>query len=362
MYNIMLSELDIFAKRLRQARIREKLSLDALRDKMEGVVSKQAISKYEAAKMMPSSSVLIALAEALRVNVDYFFQPFRFDVEEMQVSFRKKSSVKAKDTAALKIRIQEEIEHYLEIEEILGKEASIYNKVESAKVLSSPKDMAECARLLRVKWQLGTDPIANVQDILEANGIKVIPITGLDGFDGLSGMVNGMPIVVLNKDMKMAERLRFTALHEVGHLLFNQNISATLSEYDKEKMCHAFASEMLLPSEVINYYLGGKAKLSLNELIFLQQMYGISIDAIMYKLYSMGIVTEKRYKNFHIRKNMNKTLGSAVEKSRYKEELKDTRYTAMVYSALAQQLITASKAASMLGCSVASVRNNVNVI
>ena len=82
----------------------------------------------------------------------------------------------------------------------------------------------------------------------------------------------------------------------------------------------------------------------------------------MYKLLQMGIVTEKRYKNFQIRKRMSKSFCATVEKSRYREELKDTRYTAMVYSALAQQLITTSKAASLLGCSVASVRNNVNVI
>ncbi len=358
----MLSELEVFAKRLRQARIKEKLSMDALCEKAEGIISKQAVSKYEAAKMMPSSDKVIALSEALNVDVDYFFQPFKFDVEEMQVSFRKKSSVGSKDIAALKIRIQEEIEHYLEIEEILGKQAVIYNKVVTTKTFSSPKDMVACATLVREKWQLGFDPIANVQDILEANGIKVIPISGQEGFDGVSGMVNDMPIVVLNKEMKMAERLRFTALHELGHLLFNQNISASLSEHGKEMMCHAFASEMLLPSEVINKTLAGKVKLSLSELIFLQEMYGISIDAIMHKLNEMGIVTEKRYKNFHIRKKMNKAFGAAVVKSRYNEELKDTRYTAMVYSALAQQLITASKAASMLGCSVASVRNNVNVI
>ena len=358
----MLTDLEVFAKRLRQARIKEKLSMDALCEKVEGIVSKQAISKYETAKMMPSSPTLIALADALKVNLDYFFQPFKFDVEEIQVSFRKKSSLGSKETAALKIRIQEEIEHYLEIEEILGKEPSIYNKGECNMILSSPEDMVICAQQVREQWRLGIDPIANVQDILEANGIKVIPISGPDSFDGVSGMVNGMPIVVLNKDMKMSERLRFTALHEVGHLLFNQNISDSLSEHDKEKMCHAFASEMLLPSDVVNNYLAGKAKLSLNELIFLQQMYGISIDAIMHKLNDIGIVTEKRYRSFYIRKRMSKTFSSAVEKSRYKEELKDTRYTAMVYSALAQQLITTSKAASMLDCSVASVRNNVNVI
>ncbi len=358
----MLTELEVFAKRLRQARIKEKLSMDALCEKVKGVVSKQAISKYEAAKMMPSSHIVIALAEALGVNTDYFFQPFKFDVEEIKVSFRKKSSITAKDTASLKIHIQEEIEHYLEIEEILGKDATIYNKVETDKVLSLPKDMIECASLVREKWQLGFDPIANVQDILEANGIKVIPITGPDDFDGVSGMVNEQPIVVLNRNIKMAERLRFTALHELAHLLFNQNIDTLLSEHDKEKMCHAFASEMLLPSDIIKKNLEGKPNLSLNELIFLQERFGISVDAIMHKLNDMEIVTEKRYKSFYIRKRMSKAFCAAVERSRFHEELKDTRYTAMVYSALAQQLITTSKAASMLGCSVASVRNNVNVI
>ena len=42
----MLTELEVFAKRLRQARIKEKLSMDALCEKVKGVVSKQAISKY----------------------------------------------------------------------------------------------------------------------------------------------------------------------------------------------------------------------------------------------------------------------------------------------------------------------------
>lgn len=66
-----MTELEIFAKRLRQARMKEKLSMDALCQKIQGLVSKQAVSKYEAAKMMPSSTILIALADALKVNIDY---------------------------------------------------------------------------------------------------------------------------------------------------------------------------------------------------------------------------------------------------------------------------------------------------
>ena len=79
--------------------------------------------------MMPSSTILIALADALRVELDYFFRPFAFDVQEMKVSFRKKASVGRKDIEALKVNIQDEIERYLEIEEILGDEGDSFEGI-----------------------------------------------------------------------------------------------------------------------------------------------------------------------------------------------------------------------------------------
>ena len=146
----MLTELEVFAKRLRQARIKEKLSMDALCEKVEGVVSKQAISKYEAAKMMPSSTILIALADALRVDLDYFFRSFAFDVQEMKVSFRKKASVGTKDIEALKVNIQDEIERYLEIKEILGDEGDSFEGIPCEQVLLSYNDMVKYAQIVAV--------------------------------------------------------------------------------------------------------------------------------------------------------------------------------------------------------------------
>lgn len=64
---------DVFAKRLRNARIMQCLSMDALCEKMKNVVSKQTIAKYEKGVILPSSTVLIALANALNIGVDYFF-------------------------------------------------------------------------------------------------------------------------------------------------------------------------------------------------------------------------------------------------------------------------------------------------
>ena len=77
--------------------------MDQLVFNIGGIITKQAISKYENAKMMPNSTILIALATALDVDIDYFFRPFTFDVHELKVSFRKKSRTSAKDVNSLKL-------------------------------------------------------------------------------------------------------------------------------------------------------------------------------------------------------------------------------------------------------------------
>ena len=86
-----MNELETFAKRLKQARVLKKISMDQLVQLIGGLVSKQAISKYESALMKPNSSVIVALSAALDVEPDYFFRPFNFDVDHFNVSFRKKS-------------------------------------------------------------------------------------------------------------------------------------------------------------------------------------------------------------------------------------------------------------------------------
>ena len=54
--------------RLKLARAAAGLSLRELESGLQGLVTAQAIGKYERDEMMPSSSVLIALARALKVT------------------------------------------------------------------------------------------------------------------------------------------------------------------------------------------------------------------------------------------------------------------------------------------------------
>ena len=353
--------LKIFAQRLKQARILKKMSMDQLVANIGGIISKQSISKYEAAKMMPNSTVLAALATALDVNVDYFFRPFTFDVNELKVSFRKKSDTSVKDINSLKVQIQDEVERYLEVEEILGKNKKLVPQMR-CEILSNPSQMRDLANMLREEWKLGCDAIGNVQDVLESNGIIVICTEAPSGFDGVSGIINGKDyIVVLNKLQEHVERRRFTAMHELGHLLFDKHFSSALTLREREKLCDAFASEMLLPSSILQEIFNPGEKISASEVRRIQEVYGISFDAIMHKLNELGIISDSKYKTYCIRKNKNESLKRFVKESHYNEAF-STKFETMVYAAAAKDLISTSKAASLLHSSVSTVRNHLNVI
>ena len=78
---------ELFAKRLKSARVRAGMSQDELVHRMDNIVSKNSISKYEKAEMLPDSKVLVALAKALDVKTDYFFREFKVEIENIE--FRK---------------------------------------------------------------------------------------------------------------------------------------------------------------------------------------------------------------------------------------------------------------------------------
>lgn len=355
---------EIFAKRLKQARQKAGLSMEALADKMDNKVSKQTISKYEAGKTMAGSTILIKLAQALEVSVDYFFKPFSFDVSEIEVSFRKKASIGVKEQTVLKFKIQDDVERFMDIEKILGIEPNI-SLINIPARISSPRQMITLAQEVRTTWKLGISPISCVKDVLMSHGVKVFDIKGPDGFDGISGYANERtPLIVVNFDITSSERRRFTHMHELAHLLANVHFDEALSNHEKEHLCNDFASEMLLPTQVIEEEFGHKSKISFQELKRIQITYGISIDAIVYSLKRLGIISDKRYRNFCIKKNISLEFKEIIEESRYIEPSASTNYDdelykTFVFSALAQGLISSSKASQLLKCSIQDVESQM---
>lgn len=348
---------EVFSRRLKSARLMRGLSMDSLCERMENAVSKQSISKYENGKMMPDSTTLISLSQALNVSVDFFFRPYTVSLDSME--FRKKCRLKVSSLNAIKEKVLDEIERYLEIENLLEMD-NLFTVDYSDKMVTTPEGAREIAIRLRRDWKLGEDAINNIIFLLEENGIKVIQLDTDEEFDGLSGFVNKVhPVIIVNKKA-YAERQRFTVLHELGHLLLH--FDTDMPDKAKERLCNVFANEMLLPSSQFIEMVGASRKdISLQELIPLQKQYGLSIDAMMYKAKELGIITEQRYKGYCIKRSSSADFHRQVIEPRYPRE-DSRRFQTLVYKAISQEVISISKASSLLNCSVNEIRSSISYI
>jgi len=342
----------IVATRIKNARRLNGLSLQDLADALG--VSKQMISKYEQGQSNPTSEKLIQLAKLFKVKADYFFRPHQ--VEIGQVNFRKKASFSSKKQDSLKERIRLEMENYLWIEDILQIDYSFENSIYGMKI-NSADDVVNAVSKLRNDWKIGMDPIHNLIQLLEDQEIKVIELHDVeDSFDGLATFVNDKyPVIVVNGHYTV-EQKRFTLLHELGHLLMN------LPECDhkeEENFCNLFAGEFLFPRDMLIYEFGpARNSISFEELGAMQGKYGISIQAIMYRLVDAGIIHENKRTVFYKTLNAKPELKRAIDLPRFATPEKSERFQQLVYRALSQQNISISKASSLLNRSISELRES----
>lgn len=332
----------------------KRLTMDELSQRTNGEVSKPNISKYEAGKMMPSSRVHILLAQALGMDFDYFFRPVTVQITR-HADYRKKAKLSKGDEKAINEEVKDKAERYLEIEDTLGISMRFDYDLSDI-VVSNQQDVKRVVDRIRQDWQLGLGPLSNIIDLLEAHGLRVIEIDAPDEFDGMCIFVNDKPVLVLNKHYTV-ERKRFNALHEFGHSVMWMN--EKLSTKEKENLCHYFAGELLLSSEVLHQVFGTHInKVFLNEVGRLQTQFGISIEAILHRLKDEHIMSDALHTQFYKRKNKYPELKTWAKTSTYLGEETSYRFSRMVYRALAENLISEEKANEILGTNEISYIDN----
>lgn len=343
----------MLGERIKRARIRAGLSQDALVAQAHNIVTKQAISQYEKNQKTPSSQVLIALANALNIKLDFFFR--KTNVEIGQVDFRKHSSFGQKQQDVLKENVKDELERYLELEDILGINLPFVNPLKDAQI-NSYEDAEDAAIELRNIWQLGMDPITNIMQMMELRDIKVIyKYEESIRFNGLSGWAKNSdthPFIVINSNEALSlDRKRFTAAHELGHLLLEQNIKNI--ELDHEKVANRFAGAFLFPRDNVYKELSpSRHKISLVELVHIKMKYKISIQAIMYRLKDLNIISESKYKGFAIADRKHKFDVQKPLKDKFEEI---NRFENLLARAYSEEFISASKLAELSGKNINEV-------
>ena len=339
----------MIGSRLKLARSASGLSLRGLSDRIGNRVTAQAIGKYERDESMPSSGVLIALADALHVSVNYLVGDPGMSM--LSVDFRSKEVSTKREEDRMRATVLSMLERYLSIEEILGLSSVNWDAPRSAPypVLNDVLEADRAAMGLRQDWGLGLNPILNMAELMEDRGVKVLFMPMSEAFDGLTAHVrreDSPDVYVIVVDSNAGgERQRFTIAHEIGHMVLDVS-----EEMDEEVAAYRFAGAFLMPEEVLWKEVGRhRSAISLAELLRLKQIFGVSAQALIYRCMNLGIVSSSLMSRMFARFQSLGWRSPPYEEAIPMSGEKSGRFERLCFRALSERLISESKAAELLG-------------
>jgi len=348
--------------RIKLARKKAGLSLRGLADALGGRISAQAIGKYERGEMTPSSGVLLALCQALGVSLSYLMDTQ--GIELTGVDFRTKANTSARDRAHVETAVIEWIERYLQIERVLELDSAEWEAPVPPRMLRAAEEAEEAEDLadqVRKEWLLGRDPIPNMTELLEEKGLKVLiedlppRVSGFTCLVCRSGDYPELPVVVVNRCFPL-ERRRLTLAHELGHRLIDP---AGLAERYEEQAATYFASAFLMPRDHLEQEIGKhRNHLGYKELIDLKRLYRASGVALLVRLKNIGIINETTliYAFQSIARGWRTEEPEELENKKERgQRERPYRFERLCYRALAEGLITLTKAAELLRCPIDEV-------
>ena len=286
---------DPFPIRLHEARLMMKLSMEKLAELTGGFITKQSISRYEKGIMRPKRDALRALAQALHISEDYFYRnSIKIDIPMLRTTSNHQLNDEQLESIEAKLSFW--AEQYLAKEREADYHTSFENPLAGITVLSM-EDAIQAADQLRQFWHCGDGPIVSILRLLERKGIKILSVELPDGVLGLSTWADGQhPLIIIDmrQEKTSTEQIRFTAAHELAHLLLTLPERAELSV---EKRCHKFASFFLFPRQTFIEEMGGehREELTLDEMIDLKEQYGVSIAAQVHEAWDLHMISREHY-------------------------------------------------------------------
>jgi Zn-dependent peptidase ImmA (M78 family)/transcriptional regulator with XRE-family HTH domain len=276
-------------ERLKEIRIVRKMKLTQLATKLG--LTKQAVSKYELGKSMPSPEIINKMLNILNISRNYLTKD-SIDLNRAcsPLFFRTASTTTETDRYYANIICKWSYEILLGMnifENIHDVNFPYFNKE-----LTIPKKAA----YLRHFWNLGNIPIDNITSVLEANGIFVFIVNSSElHTDAYSKIINGIPIIILNEYKGTAVRWRFSLCHELGHLVLHKNLSTTEFELNAERIekeASLFASCFLMPEE---NFRNSVITTRLEDFLELKKIWKVSIAAMLYNCEYIGIIDNNEY-------------------------------------------------------------------
>ena len=310
--------MNVKPERIRIARRLCHFSMDDLVRAMgEHAVSKMANSKMERGLMRPSVDTLQAIAKACRQPLSFFCQP-QLNLGSLEYRFRE--NVTERQRQEVKAMADDLLQRYFDVQSQEGDAFPFVHPMKGT-VLRNYADAEAAALRLRRRWEIGLQPIHSVYELLACYGIHVLELDlGCANVLGLSTFVNSdTPIIIINTHANTTtERKRFTALHEVCHLLFRLRPddearhaaylaslpsiphTVTLKQPTEERLCDLFASAMLMPEPCVLRRFGQlRTDVSRQEFIATRRLYGNSVSSQIHRLHDLRIIDDALYSHLY---------------------------------------------------------------
>ena len=326
-------------ERLKSARRAAGLSQRALAE--AAGISAMAISKYERQLDIPGSDILLRLAQALEVQTEYFLRPVTITVTPP--TYRRRASLPKKQEKAITGQVQEWLERYLDVESLFGEPPRFALPPAFNPRITSLEEVEEAALSLRRAWRLGQGPVESLVEVLEEHGIRVGQVKSHNDFDALTLWANNhTPVIVVKKEIP-GDRQRFSLAHELGHLVLEP-----AGDVDAEKAANRFAGAFLVPAPAARRELGPRRQtLHIFELHLLKHKYGLSMQAWIYRAKDLNILSgaaaERLFRQFRRHNWHRQEPGDPIPPE------EPERMKRLVLRALAEDLISESRAAELLG-------------
>jgi Zn-dependent peptidase ImmA (M78 family)/transcriptional regulator with XRE-family HTH domain len=265
------------------ARERGELSQSSLAE--ETGMSQGEISKFENGIKIPSDEQVRSLASHLKVPVEFFYlNESKRDFGSGCVYHRKRMSATETKLRFLLALLNIRRIHVKQL--LAGADPSNEYEFEYLDIDDHKGDASKVAQALRAIWNIPPGPIQNVIQLVEnAGGIVFREDFGTDKVDALSQWLPGMPPIFLINSRIPTDRMRWTLIHEVGHIVMHR-----FPTEEMEREADEFAAEFLMPASHIKSQLHG---ITVARLASLKPYWRVSMNALLRRASDLETITPR---------------------------------------------------------------------
>lgn len=280
----------VFGHRVRQARTIRKVSIKTLREMLNFSPVEWTRLEQAVITELPSA-VLLSLARFLEFPAPFFERPPGRVVNPDGILLRARANISKAEMDALAANIELH-------DELLDGLHRLASSPPLRLPWGTPPNLSipEAAKAVRRSFGLSeTEPVAHVLNVMELAGIPVVPANfdladvRHDAYTFWVGEFSERPIVFL-RPTDSWERTRWSAAHELGHLVMHR--LRTRGEPELEDQANQFANEFLLPGDMLR--LEWPRVVTLGSLQELKTRWRISLAALIQHGRANGLLERDR--------------------------------------------------------------------